>query len=125
LHHLSNHSDRRLSRQETSHPPTYYIPPADINHALLGPVPGKHSFCEWKGSASYFTVAGRPSSAWTYTNPTDGFLSIKDHVAFYPSKFECFVGDERVQSQEGDFYGGWITKNLQGPFKGGPGTMGW
>jgi len=114
---------------ETSHPPVYYIPLADIQPAVLIPVAGQ-SWCEWKGSASYYDlkVGDRMISraAWYYPSPTGKFQSIMDHVAFYPGKVDaCFVGDEQVRPQEGDFYGGWITSNIVGPFKGGPGTAGW
>jgi uncharacterized protein (DUF427 family) len=114
---------------ETSHPPVYYIPPDDITPGVLEPVSGS-SFCEWKGSASYFDVvaAGKrvPRAAWTYRAPIAGFEAIRDAVAFYAGKMdECFVDDERVEPQPGGFYGGWITSEIVGPFKGAPGTEGW
>jgi uncharacterized protein (DUF427 family) len=114
---------------ETSHPPVYYIPLADIRPEYLKPAPGR-TFCEFKGAASYWTidVNGKtsPSAAWSYADPSPNFRVIKDHLAFYASKVdECYVGDERVQAQEGDFYGGWITSDIVGPFKGGAGTWGW
>ena len=114
---------------ETSHPPSYYIPPEDVRMELLVKAPGR-SFCEWKGQAHYYTIqAGERRSdgaAWAYARPTPGFADIRDHLCFYASKVDaCYVGDEQVQAQEGDFYGGWITSNIVGPFKGGPGTRGW
>lgn len=114
---------------ETSHPPVYYIPPVDINIEYLTPAT-RSSWCEWKGRAAYYTVAvGRKQvshAAWYYPNPNPGFESIRYYVAFYPSLMEaCYVNGERVQAQEGDFYGGWITSEIIGPFKGGPGTVGW
>ena len=114
---------------ETSHPPVYYIPPEDIKMEHLAEIP-RSSFCEWKGRASYFTVSvgdrQATSAAWFYPNPTPAFASAKDYVAFYPSLMEaCYVDGEKVQAQEGDFYGGWITKDIVGPFKGGLGTWGW
>ncbi|MEM8680439.1 MAG: DUF427 domain-containing protein, partial [Planctomycetota bacterium] len=114
---------------ETSHPPVYYIPPTDVQVAQLEVSPGS-SFCEWKGAATYYTVhvGDRiiPQACWTYLSPTKQFQSIQEYVAFYPSKMEgCYVDDERVEAQAGDFYGGWITKNIVGPFKGAPGTFGW
>lgn len=121
---------RRAKRVlETSHPPVYYIPPEDIRTEYLERT-GRATFCEWKGQAGYYTVAvdGKEAvdAAWFYPNPTRAFESLRDHVAFYPSRMDaCYVDDERVQSQEGDFYGGWITDDLRGPFKGGPGTLGW
>ncbi len=113
---------------ETSHPPGYYIPPVDCDETLFEPASGQ-SFCEWKGSAVYWnvTVGDRTveRGAWSYPLPTERFIAITDHRAFYPSMFDCFVDDEPVRAQAGGFYGGWITSDLVGPFKGEPGTMGW
>ena len=114
---------------ETSHPPTYYFPPACIVPGLLGP-PRRAGICEWKGRAALFDVeaGGRRAegAAWAYPDPTPGFRAIAGYVAFYAGPMEaCFVGDERVVPQPGGFYGGWITAGIRGPFKGGPGTMGW
>ena len=114
---------------ETSHPPVYYIPPADVRLDLLAASPGR-SFCEWKGAAIYHTIAveGReaPDAAWSYPDPTTAFRSIAGYLAFYPSRVDaCLVDGERVQAQPGDFYGGWITAEIVGPFKGDPGTGGW
>ena len=88
------------------------------------------SYCEWKGAANYYAVIvpGRviEQAAWHYPNPTPRFAGIEGYVAFYPSKMDaCYVDDELVTAQEGDFYGGWITSNIVGPFKGAPGTFGW
>ncbi|MEQ8469013.1 DUF427 domain-containing protein [Coleofasciculus sp. E2-BRE-01] len=121
---------RRAKRVlETSHPPCYYIPPEDIKLEHLAKT-GRKSFCEWKGMAGYADVVvgdkRAANAAWYYPEPTPEFASIKDHVSFYASKMDaCYVDDELVQSQPGDFYGGWITKDIVGPFKGEPGTMGW
>lgn len=114
---------------ETSHPPVYYLPPDDVRMDLLQPAAGR-SFCEFKGWAQYWTIAigGRsaPAAAWSYPDPTPAFAALAGHLAFYASRVDaCFVGDERVQPQAGDFYGGWITSRIVGPFKGGPGTAGW
>lgn len=114
---------------ETSHPPTYYLPPGDILAGALVPT-ARGSFCEWKGGARYFTVRGggreEVDAAWAYPEPAAGFEAIRDHVAFYAGRMDaCFVGDEQVTPQPGGFYGGWITRDVVGPFKGGPGTMGW
>ena len=114
---------------ETSHPPVYYIPPADIAQQYLQKVAGS-SWCEFKGHASYWSldVNGRRAkeAAWSYPRPAPAFAAIADHLAFYASRVDdCFVGDERVQAQSGDFYGGWITTDIVGPFKGEPGTRGW
>lgn len=112
---------------ETSHPPVYYFPPTSIDFELLKAVENKHSFCEFKGTANYWrTRKGNIVLAWSYPKPNLTFLPIKDYLAFYPSKVEaCFVDGERVRSQDGDFYGGWITQDIVGPFKGGAETWGW
>ena len=122
-------SSRTFRVLETSHPPVYYVPPEDIMLQHLVQASGG-SFCEWKGKASYYSVRlGErqiENVGWTYLSPSKRFECIARHVAFYPSKVdECYVSDERVLAQEGDFYGGWITSNIVGPFKGGPGTFGW
>jgi uncharacterized protein (DUF427 family) len=114
---------------ETSHPPTYYLPRRDIRAECLVPAAGR-SWCEWKGRASHLdVVAGTrraPGAAWCYLEPTDGFAAIAGHVAFHAALLdECWVDEERVVPQEGGFYGGWITSRVVGPFKGGPGSMGW
>jgi uncharacterized protein (DUF427 family) len=114
---------------ETSHPPTYYIPPEDIRMEYLTPT-RQQTFCEFKGGASYWTIKVGDrvceNAAWGYKAPQKGYEAIKDHLAFYASRVdECYVDDERVQPQEGDFYGGWITSDIVGPFKGAPGTWGW
>ena len=114
---------------ETSHPPVYYIPLGDVQQQLLSPT-AHHSYCEYKGQASYYSVkVGNKVSenaAWSYHQPSTGYESLKDHLAFYPGRVDaCYVDDERVRAQEGDFYGGWITSDIKGPFKGGPGTARW
>jgi uncharacterized protein (DUF427 family) len=113
---------------ETSHPPTWYIPSADAAMDLLEAT-SKTSFCEWKGRATYWTVRAAnqivENAIWSYESPSPDFALIKSHLAFYPSRFECYVDDERVSAQAGDFYGGWITHDVVGPFKGSPGTWGW
>jgi uncharacterized protein (DUF427 family) len=114
---------------ETSHPPTVYIPPNDIDLSLLQPAAGS-SMCEWKGRSTYadLVVEDKVSSnaAWTYKSPVQSFAAIRDHWSFYPSRVDrCTLGDWTVEPQEGDFYGGWRTPNLVGPFKGGAGTWGW
>ncbi|HEY5662993.1 MAG TPA: DUF427 domain-containing protein [Ilumatobacter sp.] len=121
-------SDRALRVLETSHPPTYYVHPDDVAWQYLRPAPGG-SLCEWKGQASYWTVAAGDqlveAGAWSYRDPTPHFAAIVDHVAFYPARFRCLLDDEPVTPQPGGFYGGWVTGELAGPFKGGPGTFGW
>ena len=114
---------------ETSHPPVYYFPPPEIRQDLIVPASGR-SYCEFKGMAEYWSIqvgskrAAR--AAWSYPEPVSKFQPIRDFLAFYASSVdECWVGDEHVQAQEGDFYGGWITSRVVGPFKGGAGTWGW
>ncbi len=114
---------------ETSHPPVFYIPPADINAALLERS-SRSTFCEWKGRARYHSLKTKdrrsPDAAWSYPEPTPAFEAIRDYLAFYPSRVdECSVDGLVVQCQTGDFYGGWITPEVIGPFKGDPGTWGW
>jgi uncharacterized protein (DUF427 family) len=115
---------------ETSHPPVYYIPQEDVNMEYLKLDPKFQSHCEFKGKARYWNLRMGDHSvngiAWSYPEPTAAFQPLKDYLAFYPSKVgECYVGDDKVAAQEGDFYGGWITPKIVGPFKGGPGTWGW
>ena len=114
---------------ETSHPPTYYLPPADIDLRYLQEITAT-SFCEWKGAASYYDIvckgATHPRAAWTYHHPQPGYLELRDHIAFYAHVMDaCYVGNEKVVPQPGKFYGGWITSDVVGPFKGEAGTMGW
>lgn len=114
---------------ETSHPPVYYLPLADIRREFLHPATGS-SWCEWKGSASYYTLSvnGREAvkAAWYYSHPTPAFRPIAGYVAFYAGLMDsCTVDGVVVQPQPGHFYGGWITPDVVGPFKGQPGTSGW
>lgn len=113
---------------ETASPPTFYLPFEDIVPGLLVPSAGS-SYCEWKGRARYWSVrAGERTFervGWSYPEPLPGFEAIAQSVAFYATTLECFVGGERVQPQPGGFYGGWITREVVGPFKGEPGTLGW
>lgn len=121
-------STRTVRVLETSHPPTYYIPWDDVVRELLQPAPGG-SFCEWKGPARYWSlVAGRkqlPSHAWSYPQPMAGAESLADCVAFYARGLQCTVGGLPATAQPGGFYGGWVTPDLAGPFKGAPGSEGW
>ncbi len=114
---------------ETSHPPVYYIPPQDIQPGVLVPVAGS-SWCEWKGRAIYFDVVvgdqRAERAAWSYPDPVAAFAVIGGYVAFYAGPMDrVTVGGEQVVPQPGGFYGGWITQDIVGPFKGGPGTAGW
>ncbi|GJE56243.1 MULTISPECIES: DUF427 domain-containing protein [Methylobacterium] len=114
---------------ETSHPPTYYFPRDAVAEGVLGPQQ-RAGICEWKGRAVLFAVTAGghtlPGAAWAYPDPTPPFREIAGAVAFYAGPMDgCFVGDIRAEPQPGGFYGGWITPDVAGPFKGGPGTMGW
>jgi uncharacterized protein (DUF427 family) len=114
---------------ETSHPPTFYIPPGDVRVDRLEPSPHT-SFCEFKGQAVYFNLQAGDrhieTAAWCYPNPSSGYESIAGFFAFYPDKVDkCTVGGQVVVPQPGEFYGGWITTDVVGPFKGEPGTMAW
>ena len=114
---------------ETTHPPTYYLPPGAFRPGTLAQRP-RTSFCEWKGVARYLSVTGggrtEEDAGWTYPDPNPAYAALQDHVAVYAGRMEaCYVGDERVVPQPGGFYGGWITDAFEGPFKGGPGTQFW
>jgi uncharacterized protein (DUF427 family) len=114
---------------ETSHPPNYYFPTDDVVAGALERSDGR-SFCEWKGRAHYLTVRGgdrvEVDAAWGYESPSEAFAPIRGYVAFYPGRMDaCFVDGEVVTPQPSDFYGGWITSTIAGPFKGAPGSRGW
>ncbi len=120
---------RSLRVLETSHPPVYYIPPDDVRGEHLRPS-RRTSHCEFKGEASYYDlVVGEREvrdAGWYYPQPASGYGELRDHIAFYPGRVDAaYVDDEQVRVQAGDFYGGWITASIEGPFKGGPGTTGW
>jgi uncharacterized protein (DUF427 family) len=114
---------------ETSHPPTWYVPVSSFIGVELVDT-GRRSFCEFKGRASYLSIIGPSATAveaaWTYPEPSTGYEVLSGKVAVYPGRVDrCLVDDEVVRPQEGGFYGGWITDELVGLFKGGPGTLGW
>ena len=123
-------SGRALRVLETSHPPTVYVPVIDVRSELLSASDELATRCEFNRSARYLdaTVAGERHRAvgWTYPEPSRGYEALRDHIAFYPGRVDAaWIGDERVVAQASDFYGGWITADLVGPFKGPPGTLGW
>ena len=113
---------------ETSHPPSVYIPWLDVQRSLLQPHAGS-SFCEWKGPAAYWSLfegqRSLPGVAWSYPRPLKGAEALADCVAFYPTQLDCTMAGARVTPQAGGFYGGWITPELVGPFKGEAGSQGW
>ena len=124
---------------ETSHPPVYYFPPNDVATQLLRPSGRSGTFCEFKGVASYWTLVMTGAHgaaidtppmlkdvAWSYASPSPAYEALRDYLAFYASMVdECWVDEERVVAQPGNFYGGWITSHVKGPFKGALGTMEW
>ncbi|WP_051807183.1 DUF427 domain-containing protein [Streptomyces sp. NRRL F-2664] len=116
---------------ETSHPPVFYLPRDDVRVELLR-TSAHRSVCEWKGTATYWDLGpgpGRPpvpDIAWSYEFPLPGYAPIAGHLAFHADRVEaCTVDGEPVRAQPGGFYGGWITDEITGPFKGGPGSLGW
>ncbi len=116
-------SERALRVLETSHPPAIYVPPEDVLEGVLERLRMKRTFCEYKGVASYFdvTAGGRTAraAAWTYRKPSERFSALADHVSFYPGRVDrAWLDDEVVEPQPGNFYGGWITADIAGPFKG-------
>jgi uncharacterized protein (DUF427 family) len=119
---------RALRVLETSHPPGYYVPLADVREEVLVPTAGS-TWCEWKGVAAYFDVviAGAVArrAAWGYSHPSPGYERLADHVSFYAGRLDAWLDGERVRAQPGSFYGGWITRDVVGPFKGEPGSEGW
>ena len=119
---------RALCVLETAHPPSFYLPWDDVARELLEPAPGG-SYCEWKGPARYWSLVDGekrlPGVAWSYPQPLAGAEALADCVAFYPASLDCRVDGAPVRPQPGGFYGGWITPELVGPFKGDPGSGGW
>lgn len=113
---------------ETSHPPVYYLPITAFGDALV-PTDGA-SFCEFKGAARYFDVTGGDATAtragWNYPHPLPGYEVLADRVAVYAEPMDrCVVAGEVAEPQPGGFYGGWVTSDIVGPFKGIPGSRGW
>jgi uncharacterized protein (DUF427 family) len=128
--HLLADSEHALQVLETSHPPTVYVPPADVDLERLTDSAARGTWCEFKGAARYHDalVDGRRIAqvGWSYPEPTPAYAVLRDHIAFYPGRVDAaWLGEERVAAQDGDFYGGWITSAVTGPFKGAPGTLGW
>jgi uncharacterized protein (DUF427 family) len=119
---------RAMRVLETAHPPGFYLPWDDVVRALLQPAPGS-SFCEWKGPARYWSLVDGarvlPAVAWSYPQPLAQAAALSQCVAFYPSALECEVAGFKVRPQPGGFYGGWITPEVIGPFKGDAGSQGW
>lgn len=129
---IDGHQIARTTRAvrvlETASPPTVYLPRQDVAMELLDQASGG-SFCEWKGRATYWTIRVAatvlPSAAWSYENPSSSFASIAGYLSFYPALLKCTIAGETVRPQPGGFYGGWVTNQIAGPYKGPPGTSGW
>ena len=122
-------STRAVRVLETASPPTFYLPPGDVDARVLRPADGG-SHCEWKGSAAYWSVVLPDGGAWdavgwSYPRPTPAFAAIAGWLSFYPARLACTVDGERVRPQPGGFYGGWLTDDIAGPCKGAPGTGHW
>jgi uncharacterized protein (DUF427 family) len=122
-------SSRSLRVLETASPPVFYLPPEDVRTELLERSE-RETFCEWKGVAAYWSVrvAERvaESAAWSYPDPDPAYATLRDRLAFHAGAMDaCWVGAQRVEAQPGAYYGGWITPDVVGPFKGAPGTDAW
>lgn len=121
-------TSRAVRVLETASPPTIYVPPEDVRTDLLARAPGA-SVCEWKGSATYWSLiidgCKTPNVAWSYEQPFPEFEALRDYISFYPAKLECYVDGQRAKAQVGGFYGGWVTPDVVGPFKGQAGTGTW
>ncbi len=121
-------SQRAVRVLETAGPPVFYLPNSDVHFASMLSIPGE-SLCEWKGVANYFDVVAKAKgierAAWTYLRPFPGYERIAGYVSFFPAKVDCYVAGERVRPQTGDVYGGWVTGEIIGPWKGAPGTDDW
>ena len=127
-------TDRSIRVLETSHPPTYYFPPEAVKTEFIQLNP-RRTYCEWKGGAIYYDLIVTPEAgesrrvdqvAWSYPDPTPNFTAIRNCLSFYAEPMDaCWVNGIRVEPQPGNFYGGWVTPNIVGPFKGAMGTWGW
>lgn len=118
-------TDRSIRVLETSHPPSFYVPPDAVVPGRLVVVAGS-SHCEWKGRAEYLGLAGTTTAiGWRYPEPYPEFAAYAGWCSFYPDRVRCTVDGETVRAQVGGFYGGWITDEIVGPFKGEPGTSSW
>jgi uncharacterized protein (DUF427 family) len=123
-------TERAVRVLETAGAPVWYLPREDVRTELLRPVPGFRTLCEWKGEATYFDLvvveAVARRAAWTYARPLPGYEALRGRIAFYAGRVGAArVDGERARPQPGGFYGGWITDDVVGPFKGEPGTEGW
>ena len=122
-------SRRALRVLETASAPAVYLPEADVEMSHLEPG-SRGGVCEWKGPWVFWAVrVGErfvPRAAWSYTHPWPGYEALAGHLGFYPGPMDaCWLGEQRVEPQPGGFYAGWVTPEIVGPIKGGPGTGGW
>ena len=122
--HALADSTRAVRVLETASPPTFYLPPEDVDEALLRPS-GRTTLCEWKGVAREFDLPDRPRAAWTYSDTFPEFRALQGYFSFYPARVRCAVGGEAVRPQPGGYYGGWLTDEIVGPVKGAPGSESW
>ena len=123
-------TSRAVRVLETSHPPNWYLPPDAVAAGSVRPADSRPTVCEWKGRAIYWDVLAPgggwlAAAAWGYPDPRPGFEALAGYLAFYPALLDCTVDGVPVRPQAGGFYGGWITDDVVGPFKGEPGTWGW
>lgn len=122
-------SKRAIRILETASPPSFYLPPEDVDQRMLREEIGS-SACEWKGLATYWSVVADQTTilkavGWSYPVPKPAFASIAGWLSFYPGRLHCEIDGERVQAQPGGFYGGWMTREIVGPVKGSQGTGHW
>ena len=121
-------SNSAIRALETASPPTFYIPPKDVDETTLT-LGSRFSLCEWKGVAQYwnvnFNTFAIEGAAWYYLDPYQEFESIAGYFSFYPHRLSCYIDRELARPQPGKLYGGWITNEIIGPFKGNPGTENW
>jgi len=108
---------------ETAGAPTYYFPPEDVFAPMTAEA--SRSVCEWKGLAESLSLPGAANAGWRYTDMFPAFQILHRWVAFYPAIVDCYLGEQRVSTQPGGYYGGWVSPDLVGPIKGEPGSSAW
>lgn len=75
-------TDRALVLRETGCPVRYYIPEADVRMDLLTPS-DTHTYCPFKGTASYWSLPDAPDLVWSYPDPKPDVDAIRNHLCFY------------------------------------------
>jgi uncharacterized protein (DUF427 family) len=80
-----------IAMHEGTYPVVYYVPRKDVKMDRL--VRTSHTtYCPFKGHASYFSLVDGPENAvWSYEQPYDEVLVIKDRLAFYPDKVDSIT----------------------------------